>query len=274
MNATGLAFGPDGHLYASSRAEGTVYRISPEGAISTYAEGMGIATGIAFDRDGNLFVGDRRHYLQNRPCQLRRQQRRNLRLRHARALDRRLPSRLQQRRHPLRHRPHHQQQPGDPRHRPRRQHHRLLSGIRPGTRHGLRHRGQPVRSRQPPRPARHHPHHATPRSQRSCLRQQPRRPRLPRRWRCDPRHSRCSLPHSVRHRRPPPHLGLRSPPLLLPADVAEHIRVDVQADIGQVVKMFARNQPDNLADPAFGEIARHASKRVRINLFLFCSSVT
>jgi sugar lactone lactonase YvrE len=59
LNATGLAFDPNGYLYASSRAEGTVYRISPEGAISTYAEGMGIATGIAFDRDGNLFVGDR-----------------------------------------------------------------------------------------------------------------------------------------------------------------------------------------------------------------------
>ena len=59
MNATGLAFDPDGFLYASSRAEGTVYRISAEGGITTYAEGMGIATGIAFDRDGNLFVGDR-----------------------------------------------------------------------------------------------------------------------------------------------------------------------------------------------------------------------
>ena len=59
MNATGLAFDAAGYLYVSSRAEGTVYRVSPEGAISTYAEGMGIATGIAFDRDGNLFVGDR-----------------------------------------------------------------------------------------------------------------------------------------------------------------------------------------------------------------------
>ena len=59
LNATGLAFGPDGFLYASSRAEGTVYRISSEGAISRYAEGMGIATGIAFDADGNLYVGDR-----------------------------------------------------------------------------------------------------------------------------------------------------------------------------------------------------------------------
>jgi hypothetical protein len=59
LNATGLAFDGDGYLYVSSRAEGTVYRVSPQGAITTYAEGMGIATGIAFDRDGNLFVGDR-----------------------------------------------------------------------------------------------------------------------------------------------------------------------------------------------------------------------
>ena len=60
LNVSALAFGPDRYLYASSRAEGTVYRISPEGDhISTFAEGMGVATGIAFDRDGNLFVGDR-----------------------------------------------------------------------------------------------------------------------------------------------------------------------------------------------------------------------
>jgi sugar lactone lactonase YvrE len=59
LNPTGLAFDANGTLYASSRAEGAVYRISPDGAITTYAEGMGIATGIAFDRDGNLFVGDR-----------------------------------------------------------------------------------------------------------------------------------------------------------------------------------------------------------------------
>lgn len=59
MNATGLAFGPDGFLYVSSRAEGTVYRISETGASTTYAEGLGIATGIAFDPEGNLYVGDR-----------------------------------------------------------------------------------------------------------------------------------------------------------------------------------------------------------------------
>ncbi len=59
LNVSALAFGPDGYLYASSRAEGTVYRISPEGAVSTFAEGMGVATGLAFDAEGNLYVGDR-----------------------------------------------------------------------------------------------------------------------------------------------------------------------------------------------------------------------
>lgn len=59
MNPSGMAFGRDGYLYVSSRAEGTVYRVSPDGTISTHAEGMGVATGIAFDRDDNLYVGDR-----------------------------------------------------------------------------------------------------------------------------------------------------------------------------------------------------------------------
>lgn len=59
LNVSALAFDPAGFLYASSRAEGTVYRISPEGEIATFAEGMGVATGLAFDREGNLFVGDR-----------------------------------------------------------------------------------------------------------------------------------------------------------------------------------------------------------------------
>ena len=66
LNASGIAFGPESaggsgtaDLYVSSRAEGIVYRIAPGGAVSTFAEGLGIATGLAFDRDGNLFVGDR-----------------------------------------------------------------------------------------------------------------------------------------------------------------------------------------------------------------------
>jgi sugar lactone lactonase YvrE len=59
LNPTGLAFDPDGDLFVTSRAEGTVYRIDAGGDATVYAEGMGIATGAAFDRDGNLFVGDR-----------------------------------------------------------------------------------------------------------------------------------------------------------------------------------------------------------------------
>lgn len=59
LNATGMAFGPGGSLYVSSRAEGTVYRVDSGGTATPFAEGLGLATGIAFDPEGNLFVGDR-----------------------------------------------------------------------------------------------------------------------------------------------------------------------------------------------------------------------
>jgi len=59
LNATGLAFNPDGDLFVTSRAEGTVYRVDAAGEFTVYAEGMGVATGAAFDAEGNLFVGDR-----------------------------------------------------------------------------------------------------------------------------------------------------------------------------------------------------------------------
>lgn len=59
LNPTGLAFDPDGQLYVTSRAEGTVYRIDAGGVATVYAEGMGVATGAAFDAEGNLYVGDR-----------------------------------------------------------------------------------------------------------------------------------------------------------------------------------------------------------------------
>ncbi|MGH9651311.1 MAG: PQQ-dependent sugar dehydrogenase, partial [Terriglobales bacterium] len=59
MNATGIAFDRQGRMYVTSRYEGAVYRVTPNGAKSTYAEGMGIATGLAFDRNQNLYVGDR-----------------------------------------------------------------------------------------------------------------------------------------------------------------------------------------------------------------------
>jgi sugar lactone lactonase YvrE len=59
LNATGLAFNPEGELFVTSRAEGNVYRVDAAGEFSVYAEGMGVATGCAFDHEGNLFVGDR-----------------------------------------------------------------------------------------------------------------------------------------------------------------------------------------------------------------------
>lgn len=59
LNATGLAFNPEGDLFVTSRAEGNVYRVDAAGEFTVYVEGMGVATGAAFDADGNLFVGDR-----------------------------------------------------------------------------------------------------------------------------------------------------------------------------------------------------------------------
>jgi sugar lactone lactonase YvrE len=59
LNATGLAFNPDGELFVTSRAEGNVYRIDDAGEPILYVEGMGVATGLVFDARGNLFVGDR-----------------------------------------------------------------------------------------------------------------------------------------------------------------------------------------------------------------------
>jgi sugar lactone lactonase YvrE len=59
LNATGLAFSPEGDLFVTSRAEGNVYRVDGAGESTLYAEGMGVATGAVFDAHGNLFLGDR-----------------------------------------------------------------------------------------------------------------------------------------------------------------------------------------------------------------------
>ncbi|MBS1819009.1 MAG: IPT/TIG domain-containing protein [Acidobacteria bacterium] len=58
-NPTGMAVGPDGRLYVSSRFEGSVYRLSEDGSAEVYASDLGIACGLAFRADGTLFVGDR-----------------------------------------------------------------------------------------------------------------------------------------------------------------------------------------------------------------------
>ncbi len=59
MNATSIAFDREGQMYVSSRHDEAVYKVAPNGVMSTYAEGMGTATGIAFDAAENLYVGDR-----------------------------------------------------------------------------------------------------------------------------------------------------------------------------------------------------------------------
>jgi sugar lactone lactonase YvrE len=58
-NPTSMTFGPDDHLYVSSRFDGSVHRINREGGVSTYATHLGVACGIAFGPDGKLYVGDR-----------------------------------------------------------------------------------------------------------------------------------------------------------------------------------------------------------------------
>lgn len=58
-NPTSIAFDREGFLYVSSRFDGSVYRIGPEGAMSTHATDLGVACGIAFGPDDALYVGDR-----------------------------------------------------------------------------------------------------------------------------------------------------------------------------------------------------------------------
>ena len=58
-NPTSMAFAPSGYLHVSSRFEGRVYKISPEGQVDVVVSGLGIASGIAFNESGTLFVGDR-----------------------------------------------------------------------------------------------------------------------------------------------------------------------------------------------------------------------
>jgi sugar lactone lactonase YvrE len=59
VNATSLAFGPDGLLYVSSRFEGSVYRVKEDGGHEQVATDLGVACGLAFDDEGWLYVGDR-----------------------------------------------------------------------------------------------------------------------------------------------------------------------------------------------------------------------
>ena len=58
-NPTGIAFGPDGAMFVTSRLEGVAYKVNPFKEAVTFARNLGVATGVAFDRDGVMYVGDR-----------------------------------------------------------------------------------------------------------------------------------------------------------------------------------------------------------------------
>lgn len=58
-NPTSMTFDRHGMLYVSSRFDGSVHRITPDGKVSVYATDLGVACGIAFGPDEALYVGDR-----------------------------------------------------------------------------------------------------------------------------------------------------------------------------------------------------------------------
>ena len=59
VNPTGLIFNGRGDLLISSRNNGTIYSVRPDGHTEIYSEGMGVATGLAIDEEDNVYVGDR-----------------------------------------------------------------------------------------------------------------------------------------------------------------------------------------------------------------------
>jgi len=58
-NPTGIAFGPDGQMFVTSRFEGVVYKITPFKEATSFSRNLGVATGLAFNSDGLMHVGDR-----------------------------------------------------------------------------------------------------------------------------------------------------------------------------------------------------------------------
>lgn len=58
-NPTGIAFDETGQMFVTSRMDGTVYRITPFKEAAPFAQNLGVATGIAFDRQNRMYVGDR-----------------------------------------------------------------------------------------------------------------------------------------------------------------------------------------------------------------------
>jgi hypothetical protein len=60
--------------------------------------------------------------------------------------------------------------------------------------------------------------------------------------------------------------------LIAKVTLAEPIRMDVQTDIGHIVKMLAANKPDDFANLTFGIIAGQARIGLRVDLLVLCSA--
>jgi hypothetical protein len=58
-NATSMACDRAGVLHVTSRYDGTVRKVQPDGSCEIVAHDLGVACGIAFGSDGTMFVGDR-----------------------------------------------------------------------------------------------------------------------------------------------------------------------------------------------------------------------
>jgi sugar lactone lactonase YvrE len=55
VSAYHLAFGPQGDLFVTGPND-RVFRIEPNGTVSTFYKGLGRPQGLAFDAEGNLYV--------------------------------------------------------------------------------------------------------------------------------------------------------------------------------------------------------------------------
>ena len=54
----------------------------------------------------------------------------------------------------------------------------------------------------------------------------------------------------------------------LPADVAQHVGMNVEADVGHVVQMLAGHEPDDFADGALRVMLGHSREGVGIHFFV------
>lgn len=57
---SGLAIAPDGAIFVASYSSDLIWRFTPDGHRSTYVSGLATPAGLSFDRAGRLMVANRR----------------------------------------------------------------------------------------------------------------------------------------------------------------------------------------------------------------------